>query len=126
MIPVPIIGGPFERIAMNIVGPIPKSRHGHSYILVLCDYPTRYPEAIPLRSTGATQVAEALVTVFCRVGIHRRIITDQGANFMASLLANAYKLLNVKSIRTSPYHPQTDSLMGRSTRPLKHDPQGGK
>jgi len=119
LIPLPIIGEPFERIAMDIVGPLPKSRHGHSYILVLCDYTTRYPEAIPLRSTGATQVAEALVTVFCRVGVPREILTDQGANFMSSLLAEVYKLLNVKSIRTSPYHPQTDGLVERFNQTLK-------
>jgi len=54
-----------------------------------------------------------LGTVFCRVGVPREILTDQGAkfNFMSSLLAEVYKLLNVKSIRTSPYHPQTDGLV---------------
>ena len=31
---------------MAIVGPLPKSSRGHSYILVLLDYATRYPEAI--------------------------------------------------------------------------------
>ena len=68
LIPFPIIGEPFERVAMDIVGPLPRSRHGHCYILVLCDYATRYPKAIPLKSTEAVQVAEALVAVFCRVG----------------------------------------------------------
>jgi len=64
-------------------------------------------------------VAEALVTVFCRVGVPREILTDQGANFISSLLAEVYKLLNVKSIRTSPYHPQTDGLVEHFNQTLK-------
>ena len=42
MIPLPIIEEPFQLIAMDIVGPLPWSRQGHRYILVICDYATRY------------------------------------------------------------------------------------
>lgn len=34
---------------MDIVGPLEKSSVGQQYILVICDYATRYPEAFPLR-----------------------------------------------------------------------------
>ena len=46
---------------MDTIGPLPKSRSGKQYILVVCDYGTRYPEAIPLRSTDAEHMAEELV-----------------------------------------------------------------
>ena len=46
---MPIIGKPFERIAMDIVGPLPKTSNGYQYILVISDYATRFPEAYPLR-----------------------------------------------------------------------------
>ena len=64
MILLPVVEEPFSRIAMDIVGPLPKSRSGKRYILVICDYATRYPEAIALRSTDAEHIAEELVTVF--------------------------------------------------------------
>lgn len=41
LIPLPIVEEPFKRIAMDIVGPLPKSRSGKRYILVICDYATR-------------------------------------------------------------------------------------
>ena len=50
MIPLPIIEEPFSQIAMDIVGPLPRSRTGNRYVLVICDYATWYPEAIPLKS----------------------------------------------------------------------------
>ena len=119
LMPLPIIAEPFRRIAMDIVGPLPKSRGGKRYILVVCDYATRYPEAIPLRSIDAEHVAEELVHLFTRVGIPEEILTDQGANFMSALLYETYKLLKVKPIRTSPYHPQTDGLVERFNQTLK-------
>ena len=48
LITLPVMKEPFERIAMDIVGPLPRSRRGNQYILVVCDYATRYLEAIPI------------------------------------------------------------------------------
>ena len=120
LIPLPVITEPFRRIAMDIVGPLPRSRLGNRYILVVCDYATRYPEAIPLRSTDAIHVAEELIKVFARVGVPEEILTDQGSNFTSQLLAELYRLLHVHPIRTSPYHPQTDGLVERFNQTLKN------
>ena len=119
LVPLPIIEEPFSRVAMDIVGPLPRSRSGHKYILVLCDYATRYPEAVPMKSVVAEHVAEELVQIFARIGIPREILTDQGTNFMSALLAEVYNLLKVKPIRTSPYHPETDGLVERFNGTLK-------
>ena len=67
LIPLPVLEEPFSRIAMDIVGPLPRSHSGKRYILVVCDYATRYPEAIPLKSIKAECVAEELVTLFSRM-----------------------------------------------------------
>ena len=61
LIPLPVIDKPFKRIAMNNVGPLPRSHAGNKYVLVICDYATRYPDAIPLKSIDAEHVAEELV-----------------------------------------------------------------
>lgn len=49
---LPIIDTPFERIGMDIVGPLDRSRNGNRYILVICDYTTKYPEVFPLKNLG--------------------------------------------------------------------------
>ena len=119
MVPLPIVEEPFHRIAMDIIGPLPRSRKGNRYILVICDYATRYPEAFPLRSIDAEHVAEQLTQFFSRVGVPKEILTDQGSNFTSKLLAELYKLLSIHPIRTSPYHPQTDGLVERFNQTLK-------
>ncbi|KAL0155309.1 hypothetical protein M9458_049572, partial [Cirrhinus mrigala] len=104
--PLPIITEPFKRIAMDIVGPLERSKTGNQYILVVSDYATRYPEAFPLRSITTPKL-------FSRVGIPDEILTDQGTNFTSQLMRQFQQQLGIKSIRTSPYHPQTDGLVER-------------
>ena len=110
---------PFSRIAMDIVGPLLRSRSGNKYLLVLCDYATRYPEAVPLKSIDAESVAEELIKVFARMGVPQEILTDQGSNFTSQLLVELYRLLQVRPIRTSPYHPETNGLVERFNQMLK-------
>ena len=120
LIPLPIIDVPFARIAMDIVGPLPKSARGHRYILVILDYATRFPEAIPLRAATAKAIAHELLMLFSRVGIAKEILTDQGTCFMSSVLSKLYQWLKIKRIRTSVYHAQTDGLVERFNKSLKH------
>ena len=64
---------PFERIAMDIVGPLPHNRRGNQYILVVCDYATRYPEAIPC-SIDAGTVADHLIQLFQELVFQERSV----------------------------------------------------
>ncbi|KAL7830269.1 hypothetical protein SRHO_G00313960 [Serrasalmus rhombeus] len=98
---------------MDIVGSLPRSRSGNRYILTLCDYATRYPEAFALRNVKTRQVVNALIQLISRVGIPREILTDQGTNFTSKQLKDVFSLLGIKGLKTTPYHPQTDGLMER-------------
>ncbi|KAL0194996.1 hypothetical protein M9458_008568, partial [Cirrhinus mrigala] len=119
LIRLPIIEVPFERIGMDLVGPLPKSARGHEHILVIVDYATRYPEAVPLRKATAKNIARELFLLFSRVGIPSEILTDQGTPFMSRLMADLAQLLKVKQLRTSVYHSQTDGLVERFNQTLK-------
>lgn len=91
LISLPIIETPFSRIAMDTVGPLPKSSRGHRYLLVILDYATRYPEAIPLRTATGKAIARELLQLFSRVGIAEEILTDQGSCFMSRLMKEMCK-----------------------------------
>ena len=119
MITLSLIEKLFQRIAMDIIGPLPRSNNGNKYILTICDYATRCPDAIPILNTEANTIAKELVSVFARVGMPDEILTDQGSNLMSSLLQEMYLMLNISRLRTSPYHPQTDGLTERFNGTLK-------
>ena len=117
---VPIIDTPFKRIGMDLVGPIsPPTSKGHRYILTVVDYATRYPEAVALKNIETTTVAEALVSIFSRVGIPTEVLTDQGSQFTAKLMKEVSRLLSVKQLTTTPYHPQCNGLVERFNGTLK-------
>ncbi len=84
--PLPLMEVPFERICMDLIGPLERSARGYRFALVLVDYATQYPEAVPLRSISAKSVAEALFRIISRVGIPKEILTDQGMAFMSRTL----------------------------------------
>ncbi|CAM4532741.1 unnamed protein product [Lepidochelys kempii] len=89
------------------------------YILVVVDFATRYPEAVPLASIEADPVADALLTIFSRVGFPKEVLTDQGSNFMSALLRCLWEKCGVRHDWASAYHPQSNGLVERFNGTLK-------
>ena len=75
--PLPVIDVPFRRMAMDIFGPLKRTKSGHKYVLVIMDYATKWPEAIPLKVADSESVARALIEVFSRLGIPEELLTDK-------------------------------------------------
>ena len=109
---MPVIDVPFQRVAIDIIGPLnPRTTHGNKYILTLVDYATRYPEAVALPSIEAERVAEALLEMFCRLGIPREMLTDRGSQFTSDMMNELSRLLSLKQLTTTPYHPMCNGLV---------------
>ncbi|ROT71566.1 hypothetical protein C7M84_010101 [Penaeus vannamei] len=118
--PMPLISEPFERVAVDIVGPIhPRASDGCKYILTLVDFSTRWPEAVPLRNIDAVTVAEAMVEIFCRIGIPRQVLSDRGTQFTSAMMEEVLRLLSIKGLKTTPYHPMCNGLCERFNGTLK-------
>ena len=115
LMPLPVVNQPFERVGLDLVGPLPRRKAGHRYTLTMVDYGTRYPEAIPLCQTDSQTITAELMTIFSRFRGPKEILSDCGANCTSKLIKELYKLLGVQPIRTSPYHLQTDGMVERST-----------
>ena len=76
-----IVCEPYERVCVDLVGPLPKARGGHQYLLTHICVATHWPKAIPLRSMETRPVVDALVEIFSRCSIPRVLITDNGTQF---------------------------------------------
>ena len=110
---IPPITEPFARVGIDIIGPLNRTKRGNRYILTMCDYGTKYPEAIPLKCIDTESVAEVLVGIFSRVGIPQQIMTDQGSNSVSSVMKQLCALLNIKKSNSTPYHPEANGLVER-------------
>ncbi|KAL4085097.1 hypothetical protein QTP88_027389 [Uroleucon formosanum] len=110
---------PFEKIFLDIVGPLVTTLSGNTYILTLQDDLTKYSMGIALPNHQANTIAEAFVTNFvCTHGIPQTILTDQGTDFLSKIFTKVCKLLQINKINTSPFHPQTNGSLERSHRTL--------
>lgn len=111
---------PFERLALDIVGPLPESGTAKlKYILTMQDDLTKFSLAYPLRSNTAEETSECLLHFISLFGIPKHILTDQGTNFTAELFKKTCEFLKIKQLWSSPYHPQTQGALERSHSTLK-------
>ena len=114
------VGYPMQRVALDLFGPLPVTRRGNKYILVVTDYFTRWVEAYSLPNQEAATVARVLVNEWVsRYGAPDVIHSDQGKNFDSQLFKGMCQLLGIHKTRTTPYHPQSDGLVERFNRTLK-------
>ena len=116
-----IVGAPLERIAIDVLGPLPVSERGNRYLLIVADYFTKWVEAYPLENQRAEIVAEVLVKEFIsRFGVPMQIHSDQGRNFESAVFSGVCNLLGIDKTRTTALHPESDGMVERFNRTLEN------
>ncbi len=116
--PIPVMGEPHEKLILDCVGPLPRAKSGHQYILTMMCAATRFPEAVPLRSLKANIVIKEL-KFFSVFGLPRVIQTDLGTNFTSKLFKGLLTQLGVSHQTSSAYHPQSQGALERFHQTLK-------
>ncbi len=114
------VGLPNERIALDILGPLPESDDGKKYILIIGCYFTKWKEAFAMPNMEAATVADILVNEWIsRYGIPRQIHADQGRQFESQLFQQLCERFKIDKTRTTPFHPQSDGMIERFNRTLE-------
>ncbi|XP_061568530.1 LOW QUALITY PROTEIN: uncharacterized protein K02A2.6-like [Cololabis saira] len=117
--PFPIPARRFDHVHIDLVGPLPPSQ-GYTHLLTMVDRTTRWPEAVPLSSTGSKDVARAFLGAWVsRFGVPSDITSDRGPQFISELWSSLAEALGVQVHRTTAYHPQANGLCERFHRSLK-------
>ncbi|XP_011699787.1 PREDICTED: uncharacterized protein LOC105457055 [Wasmannia auropunctata] len=110
---------PFEKCALDIVGPLTITENGNKYLLTFQDDLTKFSKAVPIANQEAATVAKKFVTnIICEYGTPETVLTDQGTNFLSEIFKNVCKLLKIKKIQTTAYHPESNGALERSHRTL--------
>ena len=108
-----VMAEPFEVMGIDLVGPFKTGKGGFRHLLTVICMASKWPEAIPLKSSTATVVARALVEVFSRTGVPLEIVTDQGPQFMGKVMTQLCASLKIQKIQTTPYHPEGNGVVER-------------
>lgn len=105
----------FEKISMDIMGPLPTTPTENTYILTIQDLLTKYSLAIPLKTASAISVAQAFISEFiCVYGAPKAVLTDQGTHFINSLMRIVARKFKITQFKTTAYRPQSNGSVERS------------
>lgn len=107
----PTVSRPWQLVSTDIVGPLPRSSGGYSYILSVCDCFSKFVLLFPLRKATSINVTKLLEEqVILIFGAPNRIITDNGAQFRSRLFREKMQEYNIKISYTANYHPQANPV----------------
>ncbi|CAL9688356.1 unnamed protein product [Knipowitschia caucasica] len=109
----------WELVGIDLTGPLPKTPDGFMYMLTATDYFSKWVEAYPLKSKSALEVAQRLCSIIYRHGCPKRILSDQGREFVNELNNELCTLLHIERSVTAAYHPQTNGLDVKTNHNIK-------
>jgi hypothetical protein len=105
---------PFERISIDVLGPLPASGRNNRYCLCVMDLFTRFPFIFALPNQRTATVATTLIEkVFLEHGFPGQVLSDRGSNFVSHLMEEVFALLTVRHVTTLAYSPQTNGVVER-------------
>lgn len=106
-----ILGEPFERLGLDMIGPLPETERHNVWILTIVCYFTKYVEAIALPRQDARTVAKALMEVWvARLGAPREIHSDRGGSFTGEVFVQLCKLLGIRQSLTTSRRPNSNGM----------------
>ena len=106
-----IVDRPFDKVAIDIVGPLTVTDNKCRYILTLIDTATRWPEAVPLREIHTTDVASALFNIFSRLGLPKQILSDNGQQLVSKAMSEVMEMMGIERKLSTPYHAQSEPIL---------------
>ena len=110
---------PFEKVYMDMVGPLPVSSSGNRFILTFQDDFSKYMTCAAMPDGEASTVARVFFDeVIAKFGVPSKLVTDNGSNFISKVFADTCKLLGIRKLTTTLYHPQANGSLERSHRPM--------
>ena len=78
-----------------------------------------YPEAASLTNIDTETVIEALLDMYCRVGIPEEVLSDLETQFTFDYMKEMSRLLSIRRLTTSSYHPACNESVEKFNSNLK-------
>ncbi|GFS55149.1 hypothetical protein TNCV_4799041 [Trichonephila clavipes] len=115
LLQTPVPAQRFETLAIDLFGPLPESKDSKRWILIIDDCTTKWVELFALPNAIAKECAITLIEeVLLRYGIPRRLISDNGTQFVSAVMQQICYLLNIHQSLISVYHPQANPVERRN------------
>ncbi|XP_022018980.1 uncharacterized protein LOC110919007 [Helianthus annuus] len=106
---------PFQKWAIDIIGPFPEGAGGVKYVVVAIDYFTKWIEAKPLaKITGEQMRRFVLDNIICRYGVPKELVSDNSVQFAGRPFKPWCEQMHIQQVFTSVTHAQSNGLVERA------------
>lgn len=117
--PVELPERPWQKLAIDIVGPLERAPPDCRFVLTLVDYFSKWPEVQFSREISTRTVTEFLLNVFAREGYPEEIVCDNGPQFTSKEFVNFLQERVIRLSHSSVYYPQANGQIERFNRTFK-------
>lgn len=100
-------------IGMDLVLGFPESQEGHVGLLVITEYMTKYPYVKAIKNKSAKEIAPLLWEYITLFGPPKVILSDNGTEFVNSVVDSMLRMVGTEHRVTSAYHPRTNGQTER-------------
>jgi hypothetical protein len=112
------VSGLFERIGIDLITNLPITKEGYNGILVITEYFSKFPYAVPIYSKCAEEIATHLWQYISIFGCPKVILSDQGSEFLNKVVEKLTRAFGIVHRVTSAYNPRTNGLTERFNKTL--------
>ena len=98
---------PWETISIDIIGPLSESSGKHAILTIVNVFSKMihlFPVSTEINVLGVAKIYQD--HIFKLHGTPKKVISDQGTQFLSSFMTDLYKLLDIEGNPMTTYHPQ--------------------
>ena len=107
---------PLSRISIDTIGPLPNDGDGYQYIVVIVDNFTRWTELYAARTATAEAATESLLSFIKTFGQPQELVSDNGPQYVAKIVAQLVAILGVERVHLVPYSHEQNSIVERANK----------
>ena len=111
---MPLPSGPGQIVRVDYFGPLPITRNGNKHILLYTDRFSRHIAAVTQDERTAEGTARIFVGQYIPLwGCPHTLLLDNGSEFVARLSLAIYKLMSIRKIAITAFHPKSNGGVER-------------
>ncbi|KAJ8245261.1 hypothetical protein GJAV_G00268840 [Gymnothorax javanicus] len=97
----------WQWLGMDIKGPLPKTHEGHTHILTVMDFYSKWVEAFPMKSLSPAEVALNIHSIICKLGHPRQIVSRLNKTFIREVNMALKTYMDALTCSLVVFHPET-------------------
>ena len=111
------VSSAYDTIAIDLTGP--SDALEGKILLTIIDLYSRYPEVYILKHATSSEIIGYLSQSFSRFGLPRKLVSDNGTQFISNEFKHFLQSLNISHVRSSNYFPSSNGCIERFHGTLK-------